>query len=57
MDLLKREGFNPLFLFGKFIKNLTLNKVVLHSRLLKENNFDPFTIDFEYIRGKFNSGI
>ena len=26
----------------------------IHSRLLKENYFDAFTIDLNYINGKFN---
>ena len=50
-----REGLKPLF-FYFYKKNVIIN-LFFDYRLLKEHNFDVFTIAFKYIIGKFNLGI
>ena len=50
------RGFYPLF-FGICEKNKLLTNLFTFSGLLKEHNFDAFTIDLNYINGKFNSVI
>ena len=49
-----REGLNPLFFILKKKKLLIF---FFDYQLLKEHNFDTFTIDLKFINGKFNSGI
>jgi len=41
----------------EYIKNLFLTNLFSFSGLLKEYNFDAFTIELNYINGKFNSVI